>query len=163
MEEMPKLESLLAHHEEIWMSAKDLHTFISTYYAAIQEAAMLGTRFRFLIVNPKDTTLMNTLAASSWLYSDSPTRESEQVIEWFRKMVAEAKGDIVVGLANCILSNALLIADGKKAHGQMIVTMYGYKIPRNRRLHIHLTRAADNQTFEFYLEQFEHMWRDAEH
>jgi hypothetical protein len=160
-EEIPAFKSLLARHEEIWMSAKDLHTFISTYRATIQDAATQGKRFRFLIVNPKDATLMNALAASSYLYPNSPTRESQQVIDWFREMIREARGNIVVGLANCIPLSALLIADGTQPHGQMIITMYGYRIPRNKRLHIHLTRATDNQTFEYYREQFVQMWRDA--
>jgi hypothetical protein len=162
IEEMPKFESLLARHEEIWMSAKDLHTFISTYDATILDAAAHGKRFRFLIVDPKDATLMKALAASSWLYPATRMRESMQVIAWFREMITEAPDNIVVRLANCIPSSALQIADSMKAHGQMIVTMYGYKIPRNKRLHIHLTRATDNQTFEYYLEQFEQMWRHAE-
>jgi len=161
--ELPSYTSLLDRYEEIWMAGKNLITLVTTYKEHIQQAAMSGKRFRFLIVDPENEALMCTLAASISVSDPSWVLEhTREVVDWFKQIIGNTRGGIIeVRLANYLPTSAYAIYDGEKPHGYMVIEMYNYRTSPGEQIHISLSKVKDNQTFAFYLERFERMWHDA--
>jgi hypothetical protein len=161
----PSVPSLLEHCQELYVTGKDLHPFLTTYYGDLEQAARNGTRFRFMMVDPRDPELIRILCACSFLFYDLAERKGlmEHSILLLRRLIKAAPGGSVqVRLLPCIPAVSYLIADACEDHGHMTVTMYGYKTPRADRRYMALTRATDPDTFDLHLRQFEAMWQGAQ-
>lgn len=157
--------SWLQEWGEMWVSGKDLIEFITRYAGEVEQAAIKNRkRFRFLIIDPDNPTVISTVAASSKLRPNAPAREImvRQALTYLESITSKTPtGAIEVRLANWVPTNSYVIVDGRREHGRMVVEMFGYKIASSERLHVTLTRVADSQTFAYHLKQFESMWQEA--
>jgi hypothetical protein len=160
---MPPFQ-LSLQYEEIWIAGKNLLGLLNYYEREIQQAAVDGKRFRFLIIHPDNASLASALAASSLAHPSASitAQHSQEALARFERIVGGAPQDAVeVRLADYIPPHSYQILDGRKPHGRMFVEMFGYKISSGERLHFCLARAKDSQAFNFHLVQFERMWEDA--
>jgi hypothetical protein len=162
--EMAKFEENLQQGEEIWLTGRSLFTLISSYGRQIQQAANNGKRFRFLIVNPSNESLVNAMTTTSFSHPSTDTmfqnvRDGLASIE--RLIATVPPNAIQVRLIDSYPAVALQIIDGMKSAGSMIVELYGYKLSPGERLHMRLHKETDNGTFMHYLNQFTLMWEDS--
>lgn len=154
----------LKNGDEIWVIGKNLVALISTHDKEIREAASAGKKFRFLLVDPSNKLLMEAMALSSYTLStiDEMERAGQNAMAQLgRLMDNELKGKVEVRLTNYIPSSVSIIVDGEKSRGQMVVEMYGYKLSSGERLHYYLNRSSEEAIFNYYVNQFNSVWKEA--
>jgi hypothetical protein len=161
----PSVPALLERCQELVVTGKDLHLFLTRYLSDLQGAVHEGKRLRFLLVAPDDPHLLRILSAGGFVFAAPGERKGviEHSLLLLRRLVDGAPKDHVqVRLVRFVPTVSYLICDGSQESGEMTVTLYGYKVARADRRHIVLTRARDPDTFALHYRQFETIWRDAE-
>lgn len=151
--------------DDIWVSGMALNELIRNYGEQIQAAAKArGKRFRFLVVNPDNPSLMEALANSSSLHPKA--KESElnirQAVIWMANIRSRTpRGSIEVRLVNHIPTCAIMVIDGNRKDGRILIDLYGYKVSPAERQLMQLKRSADERTFNYFLDQFNRTWNAA--
>ena len=161
----PSFVSMLQGCKELWVVGKDCHGLLTTYFDQIQQAIAEKKRFRFLIVDHSNKSLLNTMAASSITRPESKQRKqtAQEALKILRRLLDSAsKGVVKVKLANFLPTCTCTIFDGNSPSGRMTIENYGYKISSGRRLRMYITRKKAPQTFAFYIQQFNKMWDAAD-
>jgi hypothetical protein len=159
--QLPDFAKLLDKHSEIWITGKDLYGLTDRHKSKFLAAMHEKKHYRFLIVNPNETHLMQTLTASSTTHPTIKKRMgvARLAIQGLKDIYRENPSNVEIRLANFLPTCSYVILDGKQSSGEMLIEFYGYKISASERLNIHLKRVEDEATFEFHLKQFEEMWR----
>jgi hypothetical protein len=164
-DELRSFTSWLLEGKELWVLGKDLSELMSRFGAQIQQEAIgKKKRFRFLVMDPSDQSLIKVAAAGSYLNPDVQTQEAiiRQTLDILKRITEGVpQNAIEVRLLSCYPTNSYVILDYNKEHGQIVVEPFGNKITSAERQHMVLRRTVDTQTFAFHLKQFETMWKDA--
>jgi hypothetical protein len=66
-EELGSFEDCLVDGENIWIASGTLKSFLHHYANQIQRAAKNGKRFKFLIINPENQTILSSIASGALL------------------------------------------------------------------------------------------------
>jgi len=160
--ELTSFSTWLQQASDIWVSGMALNALIRNHGAEIlEEAKGGGTRFRFLLVDPDKPSIVDALTSASSLHTTAAESEQNvrQTIAWLRNLSMETpKWAIEVRLTDHVPTCALLLVDGEKPHGQIVVETYGYRLSPGERLHMRLARSLDSRTYGFYFEQFMRKW-----
>jgi len=161
--DIPCFEPRLEHGEDIWVSGITLRGLRIEYWDHFRDAVDQGKRFRFLLVDPDNTSALNILTANNPTFhqADVAKKILQETVECFQLLARESRsrrGAVEVRLLSSVPFCSMIIVDGDKPNGYMTVEMYGYQVAAGKRLGFKLTCTKDPQTFNFYLSQFHKMW-----
>jgi len=162
-EELGSFEDCLVDGENIWVASGTLKSFLHHYANQIQKAAKSGKRFRFLIINPDNHTVLSSIAKGTLLednltFLKSEAQESLSILKMIESKAP--KGNVEIRLADFAPLNMYRIVDSEKDRGEMVIEHFGYKISTSERRHFIVKKKIDPETYSFYLVQFENMWND---
>lgn len=161
--DIPCFDPRLEYGEDIWISGITLRGLRIQYRDHFQDAVDQGKRFRFLLVDPANTSALNILTANNPTFHEADRtkqilQESVECFELLSRESKSRKGAVEIRLLSSVPFCSMIIVDGNEHNGHMTVEMYGYQVAAGKRLGFKLTRAKDPQTFDFYLNQFHKMW-----
>lgn len=164
--DVPRFDPRLERGEDIWISGITLRGLRIAYWDHFQDAVDQGKRFRFLLVDPDNTSAINVLTANNPTFheADMAKKVLQESVECFKLLAKESKsrkGAIEIKLFSSVPFYSMIIVDGNKPNGHMTVEMYGYQVAAGKRQGFKLTRTKDPKTFDFYLNQFCKMWEAA--
>lgn len=146
---------------EIVVVGVSLVTAVSPYLDFFERKMEDGCRLRFLLLDP------DSLAAQVWnATSKVPNVEADikQTLKSLRlliQMEQACDGKCEVRLSKVFLPFGLAAFDPGEDTGVMNVEMYTYKRTLGERSHFILTRAVNSKWFDFYRNQYEHLWADS--
>jgi hypothetical protein len=160
--QLPDFAKLVSSHDEIWIAGKDVYGLTDENKKVFLAAKQERKNYRIIIVASEAKHLIKTITASSVTH---PTVEKRTDFARFafrhlEELHLACPENIEIRLANFLPTCSFVILDGKQSNGEMYIELYGYKISTRDRLHVHLKRIDDKDSFDFFLHQFEEMWRN---
>lgn len=160
----PPFDTLVQDHDTIWLSGTSLVNILSHYGNQIQQYANNGKRFKFLINDPENATLLKIFSKSSPSDETIPElkirgHRSLSIIKSLQKVTP--KGSIEAKVADYLFAQSYFILDGDKPNGVIHIEMYGYKIATGDKLTLTLKCKDNNSSYVHHVEQFKKMWNDA--
>lgn len=139
--------------ESISISGVSLLNLAVHYGKLLGEMASNGCRIRLLFMNPK------------WpgVADPSPASVSHQIETMQSILGSLGRAYEWVEIKCCEYNppHGLVIVDGDKPFGYLIVTYYPYRCPTGERPQAVLRKLDSDPWYDFYLRQFEVMWEDA--
>jgi hypothetical protein len=155
----PPLEETIGKAANVWINAKNLNSTIVPHFELFEQKIRGGCNFRFIMIDPD--SLACQLASENGL--DGYRERLNSSLIGLRKLANDPlrKGHIELGLVNFIPPFSLVITDALTTKARMTVEFYGYKIGGRERVNVLCVKSTDNIWYQFYLKQFEEMWKDA--
>lgn len=158
--ELIRMEELAVGATEVWAAGISLASIIHPYDAFYIQKLKEGCNLRFLVLEP------NSNATKVWdkaQLNPTSTKDIETSLEVLENLMKleKLKGKCQVRLASIYLPYSLVIVDGPKDSGRMIVEMLAYKKSLHDRRHLQLTKRNHEKDFRFFCEQFELLWADS--
>jgi hypothetical protein len=160
--QLPEFAELVSHHDEIWIAGKDVYGLTDENKEVFLAAKVDRKTYRIIIVDPEAKHLIETITAGSVTHPtvEKRTDFARFAVRHLEELHLACPENIEIRLANFLPTCSILILDGKQSNGEMYIEFYGYKISTRARLHVHLKRTEDKDFFDFFLRQFEEMWRN---
>jgi len=163
-DELPSFITWLQSYNDFWLSGTSLINILSEYGKHIEQSAISGKHFRFLVIDPDDITLLTAFSKSSPWFEDIPElqqrgRRALNIIRALQK--ATPKGSIEVKVADYLFTDSYIILDGDKSNGMIHIEMYGYKLATGQKLHFCLKNQKNSIPYCQHIEEYNEMWNDA--
>ena len=159
---LPSLEERLKSAKDIKITGGSLTRLSSEYLGFFEEKAKDGCHFHFLLLDP------NCLAAK--LIADNVVYEVDNY-EAYKSNIKNALGNLTtlknsfpekihIKITDIMPSYSLLICDGDKPTGNMMVELYPFRVPTRQRPHIMLLKNREPDWFGFFNNQFNMIWKN---
>ena len=160
--QLPDFADLVSHHDEVWIVGKDNYGLTDKNKEVFLTAKEERKNYRIIAVDPEAKHLMKTITASSVTHPtvEKRTDFARFAVRHLEELHLACPENIEIRLANFLPTCSIVILDGKQSNGEMYIELYGYKISTRARLHFHLKSTDDKDAFDFFLHQFEEMWRN---
>ena len=162
-----KPRSAIKTPEELGAEAKEIcllgiHAVTALNYEAFfKKKIEAGCNIRILLLNPnKRTTIQvwNKITGDE-LQKTKIETSLKEIEQWIGHA---AKHDCKLKVLDVFLPFSMFAVDPNLDSGTMNVEHHVYKGPIDGRPHIHLKREIDLQLFNYYIDQFNKAWEDAE-
>lgn len=162
--QIPAFSDVLQSNNEIWLAARDLDGLVKNYGRYIENAVQSGRKFRIILSNPYNASLMAAIYLGKEYYTSREPidKRIQGVLDFWVRLSSKAlEGKVEVRLADYAFNNTFLIMNPSEINSEMILEYYGYKISNADRLHIHLLKVRDRQIYSYYYDEFIRIWEDA--
>lgn len=125
-----------------------------------------GAQIDALVLDPTSPAL-ESIAQCLLEPPDGLRKDIDVTLQRVKGMVGgEYGGGVTKGLLNLRLlrsypNYSMVVIDGDKANGRIVVEFIGYQSRLHARPHVELTRERDRVWFDHYLAEYRALWRDA--
>lgn len=168
--EQRRIEYDLATVRDLVGSARKAYfwglTFTRTIPAlefAFEQGLRTGLELKILILKPDSAAA--ELAAFGTRYA-GVEEENQHIRATLTRLARIARdvpsGNLEVRVINYLPHWTMISFDPHLPNGRMFIRLVGFRIPNELRPSYELTNSGGNTLFQFYLEQFEEVWQEAE-
>ncbi len=155
-----RMEELAANATEIWAAGITLVSILHPYYHFYLRKLRDGCNLRFMVLDPGSgaAKIRDKQLPATTITEDIRTT---LVVLGNLRSQKELKGKCEVRLSPSYLPFSLVIVDGTKDKGRMIVELLTYKTDLGQRPHLILRKQENYRWFDFFNGQFEGLWKDS--
>jgi hypothetical protein len=169
----PPLEKRLEHAREIWISGKALSAITTSQYGFLEDKLRDGCSIRVLAIDP-DSPAARVASKSSPTMPDpdmyaAQIRASLSLLDQLKNVRADStgpgrrkRGTIERRTLDFVPSVSLLAVNPGRADGQLSVELYPYQGAVAGRPAFMLTAERDRRWYDYFVQRFKAMWKDAE-
>jgi hypothetical protein len=155
--ESPSFQDRVQGAAQVDIVGLSLKGLLNTNLAFLLKMANSGCKFRLLLVHP------DSIGFAPGIEHQSDRKDDiRQSTEFLKDMQTQATGNLEIGLTSIIPPFSLVIIDPDKDRGSVSVEFIAYKLDADERLLFSITRANDSRGYEFFISQFELLWKDSE-
>jgi hypothetical protein len=154
------MEHFAAGAAEICASGVSLYSIIPPYYDFYIKKLQEGCYLRFMVLDPNSPGADVFNAAQRVQTAVDDIKTSLKFLEALLRY-EKSRGKCEVRLSQFHLPFSMIIIDGQKDNGSMIVEVLVYKKSLPDRPHLNLTKRDHRKWFLFFYNQFETLWQDS--
>jgi hypothetical protein len=153
--ESPSFQDRVKDAAQVDIVGLSLKGLLNNNRALLLDMANSGCKFRLLLVHPDSIVF-----APGIDHQIDRKTDISQSKELLKDM--QATGNMELGFTSIIPPFGLVITDSDKDRGSVSVEFIAYNLDADKRLLFSITRANDSRGYEFFINQFELLWKDSE-
>ena len=160
MDEYPStLDVLLAESTEVCFLGMSLVGLVSQHTGFFIDKASRGCIFKFLLTDPESPAVEVIPSLSTTRTTDFRRKDIRASIERLSPTVET--GNAEIRLTKYVPPFSLIVSDPYSHRGRVQICLFSYNISPNERPYFVITRSMDLKWYDFFINQFNMLWQDA--
>lgn len=159
--EATSFTTLVRNGTTFWIAAKGASGFLNRNAKVIERGAELGKRFRFILHDPNNFSMLYAISSNSYSNQDPKKLKSMILgaITQLKTISAKCEpGTVEIRLAQAPLYNGYTIVDGEHQNGIIYLEMFGFKTSLDERLTLTVSRISAPKLYKYHFAQFDDIW-----
>ena len=149
-------ETRIANARDVCIFGRNLVGLLSHYESHIEQRANEGCKFRIAICDP-NYTFSTGENAKPWKGKSRAQHDTDHSVVILRQL--QKNENIQVAFFPVPPHFSLLLIDASQSHGEIQVEILPYEISESKRPHFVLSKANNEEWYDFFLQQFEITWQ----
>lgn len=153
----------IADAREINIFGHHLSSISNSSAGAMLKKANKGCKFRIIILDPTNDTVLNAAAQLSDRSGNAGSRHLQSDINRSLEILKplSESGNAEIRLTGVMMPFTMILLDPSQTSGTAQIEFCAYRTNRTDLLHVKLTPHSNRDSYAFFLDQFEKLWNDS--